>query len=595
MVTHGNLFKKVAGVALVLCLLLSLAPTGTASSGYIEVGTIPVPDFSGTPLRGKAPLDVQFTDNSSGAKQNMTYKWDFGDGNTSTATNPKHTYTKEGNYTVTLTLTNDYGTKSATKTNYVYVGSGPVADFTANNTAGKSPLSVKFTDASSGNPTKYLWNFGDGTTSSEKSPTHVYNQTGTYNVSLTVTNDFGTDTKTSNSLVNVGVAPYVFFTANGTVNSKQVVFTTHGDTSGTAGNYSWNFGDGKTSTEKNPTHTYASAGTYNVTLNVTNSYGTSTYTLRNVSITDALKADFNATNNLGSAPLNVKFNDLTVGSGGNSTYLWNFGDGTTSADRNPSHSYNRSGQYTVTLTVTNPCGATDSIVKTSYVSVGYVPVADFTGTPTSGVAPLNVQFTDNSQGSDLTYAWDFGDGSTSTTKSPSHIYNASGTYTVKLTVSNSYGNNTVTKTNYITVGNVPRANFSADVLSGIAPHPVQFTDLSTGSPTSWSWDFGDGGTSTEKNPRHTYQYSGYYNVTLTVKNAYGESSLYRLGDGQEVWAEDQNKTNTTETVEEEETAPVTNETEEEPPKSAIPGFSFVLVIAAIFCLAGVGALYKKRK
>jgi PKD repeat protein len=570
-------------------------PTAFAEedNGYIAVGALPAPDFSGQPLRGKAPLDVQFTDLSyRGAGTDYKYTWSFGDGTTSDQIgNVAHTYTKEGNYTVSLTISNSYGSKTETKTNYIYVGSGVVADFTVSNGAGAAPLSVKFTDASSGNPTKYAWTFGDGATSSEKNPTHVYSKTGTYTVSLTVSNEFGTDTKTEESVVNVGVAPYVFFTANGTINSKQVVFTTHGSVSD-ATTFKWDFGDGQTSSEKDPTHTYGAIGTYNVTLTASNSYGTFSYVLKNVSITNTLKAEFTATNNMGSAPLRASFTDTSVGTGAGSSYLWNFGDGTTSTDRNPTHTYSTTGTYTVALTVTNPCGATDSILKAGYVSVGTVPVADFEGTPTAGVSPLNVQFTDKSQGNNLTYAWDFGDGSTSAEKSPKHTYDKEGSYTVKLTVQNSYGSNTANKTNYIVVGALPRADFKADVLSGVAPHPVKFTDLSTGEPVTWKWDFGDGSTSTEKNPQHTYQKSGYYDVTLTVTNAYGESTLLRLGDGQAIWAEDQK-------APAEDPADTTNETEQPPvtpaePESAIPGFGMLIAICALLGLVGV-SVYGKRK
>jgi len=590
---NKQLGKVMTGL-LVLALLFSLMPISLASdAGYIAVGALPVPDFAGQPLRGKAPLEVKFTDNSyQGVRENIKYTWNFGDGTTSNQIgNVTHTYTKEGNYTVSLTISNSYGNRTETKTNYIYVGGGVIADFTADKTTGPSPLAVKFTDKSSGNPTKYAWDFGDGSTSTEKNPSHTYTSTGQYTVKLTVSNEFGSDTKTSTSFINVGTAPYVFFTANGTINSKQVTFTTHGNVA--EGTYRWDFGDGTTSSEKDPIHTYRSTGVYNVTLAVSNAYGTYNYTLKNVSITDTLKADFSATNNQGSSPLRVQFTDTSIGSGNTSSFLWNFGDGTTSTERNPTHTYNRTGQYTVALTVTNPCGATNSTLKSNYVSVGNVPVADFVGTPTNGLAPLDVQFTDRSQGANLSYSWDFGDGTTSTAKDPKHTYTAEGNYTVKLTVSNVYGTNTATKDKYIVVGLAPRADFQADVLSGIAPHPVQFTDLSKGNPTSWHWEFGDGSTSTEKNPKHTYQNSGYYDVTLTVKNAYGQSQLLRLDNGVKIWTEDQVK-------QPEPAPPVVDNTpapapQEDKPKSSIPGFSFTLAIAAILALAGIGVYSKKRK
>ncbi|MCL2862582.1 MAG: PKD domain-containing protein [Methanimicrococcus sp.] len=595
-----NRIGKYAAAAVVLCMLFALfpAPVLSASDGYIEVGTIPVPNFRGDPLRGSAPLAVAFTDLSAGARTNMTYLWDFGDGNTSTtAGNVTHTYTREGNYTVKLTLKNDFGTVTETKTNYVYVGSGPVANFTASTNVGPAPLNVRFNDTSTGNPTSWLWDFGDGNTSTARNPTHTYNSTGNYTVSLTVSNDFGRDTKTQTSFIRVGFQPYVYFTANGTVNSKQVAFTTHGHAPESA-TYSWNFGDGSSSAERNPTHTYRAIGVYNVTLTVTDTFGTSNYTLRNVSITDALKADFTATNNFGSSPLTARFTDATVGSSTNATYLWNFGDGSTSSERNPTHTYRNVGQYTVALTVTHPCGATDSVVKAGFVSVGNAPVVDFVGTPTSGIAPHAVQFTDRSQGTNLTYFWEFGDGGTSTAKDPRYTYNQTGTYSVKLTVNSSFGNNSVTKTNYIYVGNVPRADFQADVLSGIAPHPVQFTDLSRGNPTTWFWDFGDGNTSTLQNPRHTYRDSGYYNVSLKVTNAYGESTLFRGGNGEKVWAEDQKVSDTPTPLAPPETPPAPAEPpapEPEEPKSSSSIIWILLIIVVLVLVAAGAYLFMKKK
>ena len=311
-----NHFQKLLGLLIVMSLLFAIIPTASADGGYITVGTFPYPDFSGTPLRGKAPLNVQFTDNSSGDPTNMTYLWNFGDGNTSTDRNPSHTYTREGNFTVTLTLKNNYGSNTTTKSNYVYVGAGPIANFTANQTSGNSAMSVKFTDQSTGDrPLTYLWNFGDGTTSTEQHPVHNFTNVGSYNVSLTVTNAFGNDTMVKNAFINVGVRANIFFTANSSCGSPNVVnFTTHGTVTEPA-TYTWNFGDGQTSSTRSPTHTYANPGRYNVTLTVTDRYSTVNYTLSNLVINNALKADFTARNNMGGAPLNVQFSDQSSGAG----------------------------------------------------------------------------------------------------------------------------------------------------------------------------------------------------------------------------------------------------------------------------------------
>jgi PKD repeat protein len=151
------------------------------------------------------------------------------------------------------------------------------------------------------------------------------------------------------------------------------------------------------------------------------------------------------------------------------------------------------------------------------------PVAQFSGSPTSGTAPLTVNFTDQSTGSITSWSWTFGDGGTSTAQNPSHQYTSAGTYTVSLTVTGPGGSDGETKNNYITVNPcvAPTANFVGSPTSGTAPLTVSFTDQSTGSPTSWSWNFGDGGTSTAQNPSHVYSGAGTFTVTLTVTNSCG--------------------------------------------------------------------------
>lgn len=174
----------------------------------------------------------------------------------------------------------------------------------------------------------------------------------------------------------------------------------------------------------------------------------------------------------------------------------------------------------------DPVGALNTITNNP-------PVAAFSGTPTSGYYPLTVAFTDASTNNPTSWSWTFGDGGTSTLKNPSHTYTAAGTYTVVLTATNAYGSDSETKTGYITVTappqNPPVAAFSGTPTSGTIPLTVVFTDASTNSPTSWSWDFGDGGTSTLQNPSHVYTVAGTYTVTLTATNAYGSDSEVKTG------------------------------------------------------------------
>ncbi|WP_292382034.1 PKD domain-containing protein [Methanosarcina sp. UBA289] len=238
-------------------------------------------------------------------------------------------------------------------------------------------------------------------------------------------------------------------------------------------------------------------------------------------------AAFSASPTSGNAPLKVQFTDKSANSP--TSWKWSFGDGTYSTDQNPAHTYNKQGKYTISLTVKNAKGS-NTVTKSSHINVAAPlksPVAAFSASPTSGNAPLKVQFTDKSTGTPTKWKWSFGDGTYSTSKNPAHTYSKAGKYTVSLTSSNSAGSNTLKKSGYINVAaplKAPVAAFSASPRSGKAPLKVQFTDKSANSPTSWKWSFGDGTYSTSKNPAHTYNKAGKYTVKLTVKNAKGSNT-----------------------------------------------------------------------
>jgi PKD repeat protein len=238
-----------------------------------------------------------------------------------------------------------------------------------------------------------------------------------------------------------------------------------------------------------------------------------------------LAADFTASPTSGATPLDVAFTDTSTGSP--TSWSWNFGDGTTSTEQHPRHTYLVGGTYTVTLTVTNAAGDTSTKTRTEYITATSPSdlTADFTATPTSGVAPLEVALADTSSGVPTSWSWNFGDGGTSTDQHPTHTYASAGTYSVTLTVTDALGaSSTKTRTNYISVAAPLAAAFTGTPTSGYAPLAVAFTDQSTGSPTSWSWDFGDGASSTAQSPTHTYSAEGTYSVTLTVRDAAGGSS-----------------------------------------------------------------------
>jgi len=237
-----------------------------------------------------------------------------------------------------------------------------------------------------------------------------------------------------------------------------------------------------------------------------------------------LNAKFSADKELIKPGKTVQFTDES--NGDPDSWNWDFGDGNTSSEEDPAHIYSSEGNYTVELTVSNECGE-DTETKTDYIHVGNAPRADFSADNTEVQPGTTVQFSDESYGNPENWTWVFGDENTSKKENPYHTYFSEGKYTVELTVSNEFGEDTEKKRDYIHVGNPPRADFSADETIIQPGTTVRFSDESHGSPESWSWDFGDGYTSNEQNPSHTYSREGIYTVELTVSNEYGEDRKTR--------------------------------------------------------------------
>jgi PKD repeat protein len=503
---------------------------------YISVRrlSLPISSFTGTPLSGKVPLSVTFNDTSSGSP--ATWTWDFGDGTTSPDQNPVHTYSSAGNFTVILTATNTDGSNITTKADYISVLPlvPPVAAFTVNATTGKTPLAVSFTDTSSGSPSGWNWTFGDGATSTEQNPVHVYTTTGQFTVTLQVTNPDGSNMVTREQFISgsIPALPVAQFIANRTTGNTPLTVGFTDQSTGSPAIWHWTFGDGSVSAEQNPSHTYTAAGIYTVSLKATNADGSNTVTKTGYITVSAIPpptASFTGKPTSGKAPLAVTFNETS--SGTPTTWSWDFGDGSTATLRNPIHTYTAAGKYTVLLTVTNAGGSNMSTRK-DYITVsGSVcpPVASFSATPSSGKVPLTVAFTDSSSGSPTSWNWVFGDGANATGKNPAHIYTIPGKYTVSLTVTNAGGSNTKTRTEYITVKAIspPAANFVANPTTGKAPLAVTLNDTSTGSPTGWYWNFGDGTFATEQHPVHRYSAAGRYSVALTASNAGGNTTKTR--------------------------------------------------------------------
>jgi PKD repeat protein/FtsP/CotA-like multicopper oxidase with cupredoxin domain len=244
-------------------------------------------------------------------------------------------------------------------------------------------------------------------------------------------------------------------------------------------------------------------------------------------------ASFSGSPTSGMAPLPVTFTDASTGAISNR--FWNFGDGnfTNVATAGVSHTYTTVGNYSVTLTVSGPCG-TNTMTLTNYIAVTMScppPTANFNASPTNGPPPLSVSFNDPSSGTITNWFWNFGDGSTTNVTTPvvSHVYTNAGTYSVTLTVIGPCGSNTITKTNYIVVTSCPppTAIFTGNPTSGSGILTVLFNSTTTGSVTNWFWNFGDGSTTNvpTSGVSHTYTNAGTYSVTLTVSGLCGTNTF----------------------------------------------------------------------
>ncbi len=258
------------------------------------------------------------------------------------------------------------------------------------------------------------------------------------------------------------LVPDAAFSAQPTSGLSPLTVQFTDESTGTISSWLWDFGDGTTGTAPNPLHGYVTAGRYTVSLTVSSLYGSDTLTRTDyIAAYAPVHANFSATPRYGVRPLTVAFTNLSVGDYTSS--LWDFGDGSTSAETNPSHVYTAAGSYAVSLTVSGP-GGTNTLARAGYIVV-YEPVnANFSGTPTTGIKPLTVAFTNTSTGDYTSSSWWFGDGGTSSAQHPSHTYVNAGMYKVTLAVGGPGGTSTLQRPNYITVL-AGRAHVKSIVLS----------------------------------------------------------------------------------------------------------------------------------
>ncbi|MDX2141047.1 MAG: PKD domain-containing protein [Chloroflexota bacterium] len=557
----------------------------------------PVAAFSAIPPSGFAPLQVTFFNLSSGNITNV--QWTFGDGTSSNQSEVNHTYLTPNTYSVTLTVSGPGGTSSTTQlisvqapvatltppptftpdarptepivTAIVIVPTSTVVEptktpepptvtptvFIPTNTPEQrptepptftpvptvTPVPPSFTPEPTFTPIPPTFTpeptFTSVPTETPIPPTFTPEPTFTPLPTSTSTPEptatatleptFTQEPTFTPDPVPSGAAAAVI---PNPAQPRTVQFTFTPDaTSGTITSFVWDFGDGSSSNEQNPLHTYAAGGTYPVTVTL-NGVGGSNVFNTTVTVPTAPAANFTFATDLANS-LTVTFTDTSTGD--YDTYLWDFGDGATSNEANPTHLYTTSGSYPVTLTVTNSVTGESSTSPAQSVNVVLPflpPIAGFVATvdPTNS---LSVSFADVSSGDYDTYAWDFeSDGVIdSTDADPTFQYATGGTYTATLTVTNSQTGEANSISQQVTVtepSTPPTANFSFAIPDEANdPLTVSFSDASTGDFDTYTWDFESDGVvdSTDANPMFTYPEGNTYTVTLTVTNSQtGESS-----------------------------------------------------------------------
>jgi len=553
-----------------------------ASGQSVVVGAKPVAGFNTIAGTGSGNA-YTFISTSTINNGSMSYAWSFGDGGTSTLVSPQHIYAATGTYNVKLVITSDLGCKdSITQTITVTTsgtgGSTPTPSFTTNTTnqciTGNSFVFTNTSTAPSG--TTYSWNFGDNTSSSLANPTHTYTLSGYYNVQM-IAHYNGQDYYASSQSVYVGAKPVASFnTIAGTGSGNAHTFISTSTIANGSMTYAWDFGDGGTSTQNSPQHIFSGAGTMNVKLVVTSDLGCKDSITQAVVICPLLTNQAFSINAASSCFVGNYFgvqNYFGNSAGYPMTYLWNYGDGTTSTLQNPpTHNYAAVGTYTITLTTTlsYPGCAVKTGTYSLPVTVHPMPVAGFniSGSPTTMCYAAN-NYTFNNTTSiangSMSFAWDFGDTTSSSLYSPSHSYthagrtdldSDNGKIFIKL-VATSDNNCKDSVTNFVRLYNIPIAsNIVISSVTGSPDHPLSrtsspfyvfhsrmandtiqcfggfnwFSNTITGNYTSpydfWQVNFDDGtnGTGTfmgHGNPYNIYTTTGVHPVSGNIVSSNG--------------------------------------------------------------------------
>ena len=517
---------------------------GCTAQSQQQIVVHPRPDASFQPdlVEGCSPLIVNFADASTGANN---YRWDFGDGNRSElAGNVQNTFRRAhdagaGVFDINLLVSNVHGCLD-TANRQILVYPDIVADFTSIS-EGCHPLTVNFQNRSQG-VLSQQWNFGDGATTNIENPAHTFinesfTDIRTYTVSLNAVSAFGCIAERS-AEVTVWPRPYSYFTVNThqgcsplqvRVNNLSVGGSSHSwDIAGSIELYNNLLFD------REFRNLQDAPVINNLRLTTVNQFGCSRETTKEVLVFPEVVAQFTADipGLAGCSPLKLNFENQSL-RGHN--YQWNFGDSVVLISQNPTKTFytpsDRSSDYTIGLTVRSVYGCSDSIVRTARVFP--VPVADIFVTPHIQQFPSSSVTAHNlSSDGDWTYRWDMGDGTrfeTQANGAVTHNYDLGGIYNTRqfrvgLQVSNEFCHDSISQ-KVMVIAPYPVVGFSPSA-QGCPPLDIQFSNISRFG-TRFHWDFGDGNTSNEENPRHIFTEPGQYRVWLMVEGPGGVDSAFQ--------------------------------------------------------------------
>ncbi|HQQ94825.1 MAG TPA: PKD domain-containing protein [Bacteroidia bacterium] len=479
-----------------------------------------------------------FASNSSISAGTLTHTWNLGGGLTSTLSTITHTFPGVGNYTVTLIGTSNLGCGD-TAVQYITIYPPPVINFSVPASCENAIFGVT-TTATSGSVTSYNWDFGDpgsgaANTSTLQNPTHYYQSTGNYTITLNLLSNLNCPSTTITP-ITVFPNPSSLFTYTSANNCALPYTFVQSSTVSNIGasfinSYNWNFGPAGSSTLANPgVITFPGNGSYSVSLIVGTNHNCkdTLSTTINVHPLPYLTFTMNPDCVGEFIPVTESHSISPIPSPGSSisSYTWNFGNGVTSSlQAPPPQTYTASGIYTITLGGTSNMGCSSSLVHTLQVYPN--PVIDFTTVSTMCYG-FNTNFTSTtsvSTGTIVSYAWDFGDGTTGLGQNLVHTYTASGTYAVNFSVTTNYECTTVlTKT--ITIYPLPAVSFTANGgCLNVVSQFVNTSSISIGSIGLYAWNFGDGSTSNSVSPNHTYTVQGTYTPTLIATSSQGCQSF----------------------------------------------------------------------